>query len=89
MLKVTQQGALAREEISNTEEGDSTPQTHTVKTIAGTSQNESWPEIAGQYGLSPRELLKLNPSYDADLMALKAGDVLLDDTVGTEHILDA
>ncbi|ENK3142987.1 DUF2235 domain-containing protein [Vibrio alginolyticus] len=40
-------------------------------------QHESWSDIAGYYDLSPKELLKLNPSFEQDPMALRAGDVLI------------
>ncbi len=51
-------------------------QTHKVN-MKDNGQHESWSDIAGYYDLSPKELLKLNPSFEQDPMALKAGDVLI------------
>ncbi|PNM41316.1 DUF2235 domain-containing protein [Vibrio harveyi] len=51
-------------------------QTHKVN-VKDNGQHESWSDIAGYYDLSPKELLKLNPSFEQDPMALKAGDVLI------------
>ncbi|OOF05756.1 LysM peptidoglycan-binding domain-containing protein [Salinivibrio sp. MA607] len=52
------------------------PLTHTVKFDPTTRQRESWPAIAEQYGLSAKQLLDLNPQYDAEPMALAVGDLL-------------
>lgn len=51
-------------------------QTHKVK-MKDNGQHESWSDIAGYYDLSPKELLKLNPSFEQDPMALRAGDILI------------
>ncbi|MGL1254909.1 phospholipase effector Tle1 domain-containing protein [Vibrio parahaemolyticus] len=51
-------------------------QTHKVN-MKDNGQHESWSDIAGYYDLSPKELLKLNPSFEQDPMALRAGDVLI------------
>ncbi|OOE36972.1 S-type Pyocin domain-containing protein [Salinivibrio kushneri] len=57
--------------------GDSAqPLTHTVKFDPTTRQRESWPTIAEQYGLSAKQLLGLNPQYDAEPMSLAVGDSL-------------
>ncbi len=52
------------------------PTTHTVKADPATRQRELWPAIAAQYGLSAKQLLELNPQYDANPMALAVGDRL-------------
>ncbi|WP_462056960.1 LysM peptidoglycan-binding domain-containing protein [Vibrio parahaemolyticus] len=52
------------------------PETHTVGTDSKTNQRESWGAIAKQYGLSAKQLLDLNPQYNADPMSLKVGDAL-------------
>lgn len=52
------------------------PETHTVGTDSKTNQRESWGAIAEQYGLSAKQLLDLNPKYNADPMSLKVGDRL-------------
>ncbi len=51
-------------------------QTHKVN-MKDNGHHESWSDIAGYYDLSPKELLKLNPSFEQDPMALRAGDVLI------------
>jgi len=53
---------------------ESKPETHTVATDSDTHQRESWGAIAEQYGLSAKQLLDLNPQYNADPMSLKVGD---------------
>ena len=52
------------------------PVTHTVKADAQTNQRESWAAIAQQYDLSAKQLLELNPQYNADPASLKVGDTL-------------
>ncbi|NOI04609.1 LysM peptidoglycan-binding domain-containing protein [Vibrio anguillarum] len=59
-----------------TEKAESKPETHTVGTDSKTNQRESWGAIAEQYGLSAKQLLDLNPQYNADPMSLKVGDTL-------------
>ncbi|AQP36682.1 LysM peptidoglycan-binding domain-containing protein [Vibrio anguillarum] len=64
-------------QLSDTEKAESKPETHTVGTDSKTNQRESWGAIAEQYGLSAKQLLDLNPQYDADPMKLKVGDQLV------------
>ncbi|PRQ62459.1 T6SS effector antibacterial DNase [Vibrio sp. V01_P9A10T6] len=61
---------------SDTEKAESKPETHTVGTDSKTNQRELWGAIAEQYGLSAKQLLDLNPQYNADPMSLKVGDTL-------------
>ncbi|GHW71954.1 S-type Pyocin domain-containing protein [Vibrio cholerae] len=61
---------------AETEKAESKPETHTVGTDSKTNQRESWGAIAEQYGLSAKQLLDLNPKYNADPMSLKVGDRL-------------
>ncbi|HDM8040552.1 TPA: S-type pyocin domain-containing protein [Vibrio fluvialis] len=61
---------------AETEKAESKPETHTVGTDSKTNQRESWGAIAEQYGLSAKQLLDLNPQYNADPMSLKVGDTL-------------
>ncbi|GHY90054.1 T6SS effector antibacterial DNase [Vibrio cholerae] len=61
---------------AETEKVESKPETHTVGTDSKTNQRESWGVIAEQYGLSAKQLLDLNPKYNADPMSLKVGDTL-------------
>lgn len=61
---------------SDTEKAESKPETHTVGTDSKTNQRQSWGAIAEQYGLSAKQLLDLNPQYNADPMSLKVGDRL-------------
>ncbi len=60
-----------------TDKAESKQDTHTVGSDSKTNQRESWGAIAGQYGLSAKQLLDLNPQYDADPMKLKVGDQLV------------
>lgn len=48
---------------------------HKVQSKEG-GKCETWTEIAEAHGLSAKSLLNLNPSYEADPLALKAGDIL-------------
>lgn len=61
---------------AETEKAENKPETHTVGTDTKTNQRESWGAIAEQYGLSAKQLLDLNPQYNADPMSLKVGDRL-------------
>ncbi|EIZ1171978.1 LysM peptidoglycan-binding domain-containing protein [Vibrio vulnificus] len=61
---------------AETEKAESKPETHIVGTDSKTNQRESWGAIAEQYGLSAKQLLDLNPQYNADPMSLKVGDRL-------------
>ncbi|EHR6582427.1 S-type pyocin domain-containing protein [Vibrio parahaemolyticus] len=56
---------------------ESKPETHTVATDLDTHQRETWGVIAKLYGLSAKQLLDLNPQYNADPMSLKVGDTLI------------
>ncbi|MDC5851204.1 LysM peptidoglycan-binding domain-containing protein [Vibrio europaeus] len=60
-----------------TDKAETKPETHIVGADSKTNQRESWGTIAGQYGLSAKQLLDLNPQYDADPMKLKVGDQLV------------
>lgn len=62
---------------AETQKAESKPETHTVGADSNTNQRESWAAIAAQYGLSAKQLLDLNPRYNADPMALKVGDRLI------------
>ncbi|HGS5164616.1 TPA: S-type pyocin domain-containing protein [Vibrio harveyi] len=59
-----------------TAKAESKPETHTVATDLDTHQRETWGAIAEQHGLSAKQLLDLNPQYNADPMSLKVGDRL-------------
>ena len=65
---------LAREKITQ-EETQEERDTHTVM-IKPDGTHEKWSDIAPQYGLSPKALLNLNPTYASNPMSLKAGDTL-------------
>lgn len=75
LLKVTKTPRLDRD--NNEKEiikADIT--THTVIEDPNTQQRETWADIAKQYGLSAKELLNQNPSYNDNPLALKVGDIL-------------
>ncbi|WP_094123926.1 LysM peptidoglycan-binding domain-containing protein [Vibrio sp. V03_P4A6T147] len=78
LLAAPKQPVAERQTIqpSDTEKAESKPETHTVGTDSKTNQRESWGAIAEQYGLSAKQLLDLNPQYNADPMSLKVGDAL-------------
>ncbi|EFH72737.1 S-type pyocin domain-containing protein [Vibrio cholerae] len=78
LLAAPKQPVAERQTIqpSDTEKAESKPETHTVGTDSKTNQRESWGVIAEQYGLSAKQLLDLNPQYNADPMSLKVGDTL-------------
>lgn len=59
-----------------TAKAESKPEMHTVATDSDTHQRETLGAIAEQYGLSAKQLLDLNPQYNADPMSLKVGDTL-------------
>lgn len=79
LLSAPKQPVVERQTIqpAETEKAESKPETHTVGADSKTNQRESWGAIAGQYGLSAKQLLDLNPQYDADPMTLKVGDSLI------------
>ncbi|MCU8395516.1 S-type pyocin domain-containing protein [Vibrio vulnificus] len=78
LLSAPKQPVAERQTIqpAETEKAESKPETHTVGTDSKTNQRESWGAIAEQYGLSAKQLLDLNPQYNADPMSLKVGDTL-------------
>ncbi len=78
LLAAPKQPVTERQAIqpAETEKAESKPETHTVGTDSRTNQRESWGTIAEQYGLSAKQLLDLNPQYNADPMSLKVGDTL-------------
>ncbi|OXX35488.1 S-type Pyocin domain-containing protein [Vibrio sp. V09_P4A23P171] len=78
LLAAPKQPVAERQTIqpSDTEKAESKPETHTVGTDSKTNQRGSWGAIAEQYGLSAKQLLDLNPQYNADPMSLKVGDTL-------------
>ncbi|WP_140145960.1 T6SS effector antibacterial DNase, partial [Vibrio parahaemolyticus] len=59
-----------------TANAESKPETHTVATDLDTHQRETWGAIAEKYGLSAKQLLDLNPQYNADPMLLSVGHSL-------------
>ncbi|EPF2508067.1 LysM peptidoglycan-binding domain-containing protein [Vibrio fluvialis] len=79
LLAAPKQPVAERQTIqpAETEKAESKPETHTVWTDSKTNQRESWGTIAEQYGLSAKQLLDLNPQYNADPMSLKVGDRLM------------
>ncbi|MBC5832428.1 T6SS effector antibacterial DNase [Vibrio metschnikovii] len=79
LLAATKQPVAERQTLqpAETQKAESKPETHTVGTDSNTNQRESWAAIAAQYGLSAKQLLDLNPQYNADPMALKVGDRLI------------
>ncbi|EEX67381.1 LysM peptidoglycan-binding domain-containing protein [Vibrio metoecus] len=79
LLAAPKQPVAERQTIqpSDTEKAESKPETHTVGTDSKTNQRESWGAIAEQYGLSAKQLLDLNPQYNADPMSLKVGDRIM------------
>lgn len=50
---------------------------HFVQNKLGTNEREGWNDIAKKYGLSAKELLDLNPKYQANPSALNVGDEIL------------
>lgn len=78
LLAATKQPVAERQttQPAETQKAESKPETHTVGTDSNTNQRESWGAIAEQYGLSAKQLLDLNPQYNADPMSLKVGDRL-------------
>ncbi|TVO36277.1 phospholipase effector Tle1 domain-containing protein [Vibrio algivorus] len=52
-------------------------QKHVVSYDNATRSRETWPVIAAQYNLSARQLLELNPQFDANPMSLAVGDSLV------------
>lgn len=79
LLAATKQPVAERQTLqpAETQKAESKPETHTVGADSNTNQRESWAAIAAQYGLSAKQLLDLNPRYNADPMSLKVGDRLI------------
>ncbi|EPW3768101.1 LysM peptidoglycan-binding domain-containing protein [Vibrio fluvialis] len=79
LLSAPKQPVAERQTIqpAETEKAESKPETHIVGTDSKTNQRESWGAIAEQYGLSAKQLLDLNPQYNADPMSLKVGDRIM------------
>ena len=72
-----QQSLMPRETLSDSSHTTAKDiQTHKVN-VKDDGQDESWSDIAKRYDLNPKDLLKLNPSFEQDPMALRAGDVLI------------
>ncbi|MFC3025166.1 S-type pyocin domain-containing protein [Vibrio zhugei] len=67
---------VAERQTTQPAETENKPETHTVGTDSKTNQRESWGAIAEKYGLSAKQLLDLNPQYNADPMSLRVGDTL-------------
>ncbi|AEF54587.1 DUF2235 domain-containing protein [Marinomonas posidonica] len=76
ILAVTQSATLARETPNDTKADEPLTTTHTVTVSSSSSQRQSWPEIALQYGVSAKALLDHNPAYQDNPSLLKTGDVL-------------
>ncbi|HBH7908808.1 TPA: S-type pyocin domain-containing protein [Vibrio parahaemolyticus] len=79
LLAAPQQPVAERQTAQNVETAkeESKPERHTVATDLDTHQRETWGAIAEQYGLPAKQLLDLNPQYNADPMSLKVGDTLI------------
>lgn len=79
LLAAPKQPAAERQitQPEETNKAESKQKAHIVATDSNTHQRESWGEIAEQYGLSAKQLLDLNPQYNADPMTLKVGDSLV------------
>ncbi|NOI67321.1 DUF2235 domain-containing protein [Vibrio sp. 99-8-1] len=77
MLEAVRQPEIEQQaEERNTDNTPAEPVNHLVAIDPQTGERESWRHIAAQYNLTPLELLKLNPSYDADPMSLAVGHSL-------------
>ncbi|YCO04753.1 LysM peptidoglycan-binding domain-containing protein [Vibrio sp. VNB-15] len=73
---IVKQPLLPRENAATKSKNEtSETKNHKVSTNDDGSP-EMWTDIAPQYGLSAKALLKLNPTYESDPIALKVGDVL-------------
>ncbi|AQS40239.1 hypothetical protein Sps_05170 [Shewanella psychrophila] len=79
ILAVNQEATLERaeEQTSQQDKQRAKPQNHAVLPSHDGPGRENWPDIAKQYGLTPNELLALNPTFQQDPMKLKAGDILI------------
>ncbi|AQS39796.1 hypothetical protein Sps_04713 [Shewanella psychrophila] len=79
ILAASQDAVLERaeEQTNQQDKQPAKPQNHAVLPSHDGPGRESWPDIAKQYGLTPNELLALNPTFQQDPMKLKAGDILI------------
>ena len=75
-LLETKKQAVALRAASKEEQAQNKPKFHTVQIDEKTGERETWDKIAKQYGLTPLELLSLNPSYNKDPMSLMVGHLL-------------
>jgi len=77
MLEAVRQPEVEQQvEEKKTDSTPAEPVNHLVAIDPQTGERESWRHIAAQYNLAPLELLKLNPSYEADPMSLAVGHSL-------------
>ncbi len=76
ILEATKQPVAIRCSAPENKNESVAPMCHTVQVDPETGGRESWITIAQQYDLAPKELLELNPSYDADPMSLAVGHIL-------------
>ena len=79
ILAINQEAVLERaeEQASQQNKQPAKPQNHAVLPSHAGPGRESWSDIAKQYGLTPDELLALNPAFQQDPMLLKASDILV------------
>uniref|UniRef100_UPI002611A82E peptidoglycan-binding protein n=1 Tax=uncultured Vibrio sp. TaxID=114054 RepID=UPI002611A82E len=75
-LLETKEQAIVPRAASKEEQAQNKPKFHTVQIDKKTGERETWDKIAKQYGLTPLELLSLNPSYNKDPMSLIVGHLL-------------
>jgi hypothetical protein len=75
LLEATKQ-PIAPRTISKEDQAPNKPKFHVVQMDNDTGKRETWDKIAKQYGLTPLELLNLNPSYKKDPMSLIVGHSL-------------
>ncbi|MCM0147865.1 polymorphic toxin type 17 domain-containing protein [Photobacterium galatheae] len=77
LLDTIKQPALERTAAEGNQQPAPVVKTHTVQRDPVTGERETWPDIAAQYGLNARELLNLNPHYEADPLSLDIGHQLI------------
>lgn len=77
LLEATKQPVAQRPKELEEKNKFTAPKHHIVRLDSETGSRESWIKIAQQYSLTPLELLKLNPTYDADPMSLDIGHSLI------------
>ncbi|MCM0150328.1 hypothetical protein [Photobacterium galatheae] len=78
LLDALNQPVAVREPDEQAEEcaAEKKPVSHKVQFDATGVKRQSWVEIAEQYDLTPKALLKLNPQFDENPLALAVGDTL-------------